>query len=90
VLLPEKPELRSHLVRSFRRGRKALPQVGVFLLHGGQALVRKKIAWDAGRLEHLQPTLGGESTASEARQLLAEMPNELLELVERGNVICAV
>ena len=90
MLLSEEPQLRHDLIGSFGGGRKTLFQVGVLLLGRCEALVGEQVAGRVRRLQCSYATFRRQRTAAESRELLTEIANELLQLMERRNIISAV
>ena len=82
MLLPEKANTIEYLARSRPRGLDALFQLGVFYLQFLHALgAYSRTA--RGCVNRFHSRLGLERTAAEARELVSQVSDELLELAER-------
>lgn len=81
MLLPEKANAIEHLSRPRARCLEAPLEVGVFLFELVHSL-RIHARPTRRRVESLHPRLGLKGAAAERRQLVAEMPNQLLKLPE--------
>lgn len=85
MLLPEEADAIENLAGSGARRFEALFQLGVFHLQFFHALGADAHA-ARGRIDRLDSRLRLKRAATEARQLIAKMANELLKLVEGKRV----
>ena len=83
MLLAKKPELRGDLIRPLGRIGQSTLEVGVLLLGGCEPFVREEITRTVRDLECFEASFGGKRAATEPRELIAEVPYELFQFVER-------